>query len=76
MDLTLFCQQFQPVNMLQEGACIVDHFYAHIYYFYFFNYYFSPSQLKEAISRVPPNHVGEPLLDKPLGPVHMVNSAK
>ncbi|XP_032409966.1 protein FAM98A [Xiphophorus hellerii] len=28
-------------------------------------------KLKEAISRVAPNHVGEPLLDKPLGPVHM-----
>lgn len=30
-------------------------------------------QLKEALSRVPPNHVGEPLLKKPLGPVHMVS---
>uniref|UniRef100_A0A672ZU36 Family with sequence similarity 98 member A n=1 Tax=Sphaeramia orbicularis TaxID=375764 RepID=A0A672ZU36_9TELE len=28
-------------------------------------------KLKEAISRVPPTHVGEPLLTKPLGPVHM-----
>ncbi|XP_029377287.1 protein FAM98A [Echeneis naucrates] len=28
-------------------------------------------KLKEAISRVPPNHVGEPLLKKPLGPVHL-----
>uniref|UniRef100_A0A3B4F1K0 Family with sequence similarity 98 member A n=2 Tax=Pundamilia nyererei TaxID=303518 RepID=A0A3B4F1K0_9CICH len=28
-------------------------------------------KLKEALSRVPPNHVGEPLLKKPLGPVHM-----
>lgn len=32
------------------------------------------SQLKEAIGRVPPNHVGEPLLMKTLGPVHMVNT--
>ncbi|XP_053731200.1 protein FAM98A [Synchiropus splendidus] len=28
-------------------------------------------KLKEAISRVPPSHVGEPLMRKPLGPVHM-----
>ncbi|KAM4730326.1 protein FAM98A [Anableps anableps] len=28
-------------------------------------------KLKEALSRVPPNHVGEPLLNKSLGPVHM-----
>ncbi|XP_041865847.1 protein FAM98A [Melanotaenia boesemani] len=28
-------------------------------------------KLKEAISRVPENHVGEPLLKKPLGPVHL-----
>ncbi|XP_015249336.1 PREDICTED: protein FAM98A [Cyprinodon variegatus] len=28
-------------------------------------------KLKEAISRVPPNHVGEPLMKKPFGPVHM-----
>ncbi|KAG7236765.1 hypothetical protein INR49_000269 [Caranx melampygus] len=28
-------------------------------------------KLKEAISRVPPNHIGEPLLKKPLGPVHL-----
>ncbi|XP_028279054.1 protein FAM98A isoform X2 [Parambassis ranga] len=28
-------------------------------------------KLKEAIGRVPPNHVGEPLLIKTLGPVHM-----
>ncbi|KAK2832658.1 hypothetical protein Q5P01_016547 [Channa striata] len=28
-------------------------------------------KLKEAISRVPPNHVGEPLMNKTLGPVHL-----
>ncbi|XP_077468920.1 protein FAM98A [Stigmatopora argus] len=28
-------------------------------------------KLKEAISRVPPNHIGDPLLKKPFGPVHM-----
>ncbi|XP_035462652.2 protein FAM98A [Scophthalmus maximus] len=28
-------------------------------------------KLKEALSRVPPNHVGEPLLKKALGPVHL-----
>ncbi|XP_069575674.1 protein FAM98A [Brachyistius frenatus] len=28
-------------------------------------------KLKEALSRVPPHHVGEPLLKKPLGPVHL-----
>ncbi|XP_068424098.1 protein FAM98A [Clinocottus analis] len=28
-------------------------------------------KLKEAMSKVPPNHVGEPLLKKPLGPVHV-----
>ncbi|XP_029962974.1 protein FAM98A isoform X1 [Salarias fasciatus] len=28
-------------------------------------------KLKEALSRVPPNHVGDPLMAKPLGPVHM-----
>ncbi|XP_077352244.1 protein FAM98A [Festucalex cinctus] len=28
-------------------------------------------KLKEATSRVPPNHIGEPLLKKPFGPVHM-----
>lgn len=28
-------------------------------------------KLKEALSRAPPNHVGEPLLKKPLGPVHL-----
>ncbi|XP_041638363.1 protein FAM98A [Cheilinus undulatus] len=28
-------------------------------------------KLKEALSRVPPSHVGEPLMKKPLGPVHM-----
>ncbi|KAF1376077.1 hypothetical protein PFLUV_G00226880 [Perca fluviatilis] len=28
-------------------------------------------KLKEAISRVPPNHVGEPLMKKALGPVHL-----
>ncbi|KAK7901647.1 hypothetical protein WMY93_018416 [Mugilogobius chulae] len=28
-------------------------------------------KLKEALNRVPPNHVGEPLLKKPLGPVHL-----
>lgn len=28
-------------------------------------------KLKEAMSRVPPNHVGEPLMKKALGPVHM-----
>ncbi|XP_017284002.1 protein FAM98A [Kryptolebias marmoratus] len=28
-------------------------------------------KLKEATSRVPPNHIGEPLLKKPLGPVHL-----
>uniref|UniRef100_A0A1A8HWL1 Family with sequence similarity 98, member A n=3 Tax=Nothobranchius kuhntae TaxID=321403 RepID=A0A1A8HWL1_NOTKU len=28
-------------------------------------------KLREAISRVPPNHVGEPLMKKQLGPVHM-----
>ncbi|XP_048125005.1 protein FAM98A [Alosa alosa] len=27
-------------------------------------------KLKEAMSKVPPNHVGAPLLKKPLGPVH------
>lgn len=31
-------------------------------------------QLKEAITRVPPNHVGEPLMKKSLGPVHLVNT--
>lgn len=30
-------------------------------------------QLKEAVSRVPPHHIGEPLMKKALGPVHMVN---
>lgn len=34
------------------------------------------SQLKEAMSRVQPNHVGEPLMKKPLGPVHLVNTKK
>ncbi|XP_061693963.1 protein FAM98A isoform X2 [Syngnathoides biaculeatus] len=29
------------------------------------------SRLKEALSRVPPNHIGEPLLKKAFGPVHM-----
>ncbi|KPP68441.1 hypothetical protein Z043_112882, partial [Scleropages formosus] len=29
------------------------------------------SQLKEALSKVPPTHVGGPLLKKPLGPVHL-----
>ncbi|XP_044070689.1 protein FAM98A isoform X2 [Siniperca chuatsi] len=33
-------------------------------------------KLKEAISRVPPNHVGEPLMKKALGPVHLVNTGK
>ncbi|KAM7385045.1 hypothetical protein PAMP_001143 [Pampus punctatissimus] len=28
-------------------------------------------KLKEAMSKVPPNHVGEPLMKKTLGPVHM-----
>ncbi|KAG7511803.1 hypothetical protein JOB18_010878 [Solea senegalensis] len=28
-------------------------------------------KLKEAMSRVPPNHVGEPLMKKALGPLHM-----
>ncbi|CAK6973662.1 protein FAM98A [Scomber scombrus] len=28
-------------------------------------------KLKEAMSRVQPNHVGEPLMKKPLGPVHL-----
>nr|XP_020455565.1 protein FAM98A [Monopterus albus] len=28
-------------------------------------------KLKEAIGRVPPTHVGEPLMRKPLGPVHL-----
>ncbi|XP_016413656.1 protein FAM98A-like [Sinocyclocheilus rhinocerous] len=27
-------------------------------------------KLKEALSKVPPTHIGEPLLKKPLGPVH------
>uniref|UniRef100_A0A8C1WK82 Family with sequence similarity 98 member A n=1 Tax=Cyprinus carpio TaxID=7962 RepID=A0A8C1WK82_CYPCA len=27
-------------------------------------------KLKEALSKVPPSHIGEPLLKKPLGPVH------
>lgn len=29
-------------------------------------------QLKEVISRVPSSHVGDPLMKKPLGPVHLV----
>ncbi|XP_039594197.1 protein FAM98A isoform X1 [Polypterus senegalus] len=27
-------------------------------------------KLKEALSKVPPNHVGKPLMKKPLGPIH------
>jgi len=34
---------------------------------------FAP-QLKEALAKVPSSHVGEPLLKKPLGPVHWVSS--
>ena len=27
-------------------------------------------QLKETLAKVPPNHVGKPLLKKPMGPAH------
>lgn len=31
-------------------------------------------QLKETLAKVPPNHVGKPLLKKPMGPAHWVSS--
>lgn len=31
-------------------------------------------QLKETLAKVPPNHVGKPLLRKPMGPAHWVSS--
>lgn len=31
-------------------------------------------QLKETLAKVPPNHVGKPLLKKSLGPAHWVSS--
>lgn len=30
-------------------------------------------QLKETLAKVPPNHVGKPLLKKPMGPAHWVS---
>ena len=31
-------------------------------------------QLKETLAKVPPNHVGKPLLKKSMGPAHWVSS--
>lgn len=30
-------------------------------------------QLKETLAKAPPNHVGKPLLKKPMGPAHWVS---
>uniref|UniRef100_A0A3B4AVK3 Uncharacterized protein n=1 Tax=Periophthalmus magnuspinnatus TaxID=409849 RepID=A0A3B4AVK3_9GOBI len=61
-----------PVFLELKGICValgMSKPPANITMFQFFTGI--EKKLKEALSRVPPNHVGEPLLKKPLGPVHL-----
>lgn len=41
---------------------------------FFIHLFMSLCQLKETLAKVPPNHVGKPLLKKPMGPAHWVSS--
>ncbi|KAM9365543.1 protein FAM98A [Pholidichthys leucotaenia] len=61
-----------PVFQELKGICMalgMSKPPANITMFHFFSGI--EKKLKEALSRIPPNHVGEPLLKRPLGPVHL-----